>query len=679
MAVALLLVGTSCGDATTETSTSTTAAPTTTSTVALTTSTALETTTTTRVLEPPRPDQISVLVADGTGINELPSVELVGLFTGPGPESDDHPPREYNDFDISAGPESVLAVSNYGVALYDKAGELHEFLPILEFFRSEFEDRYAASYPARGCEEFGADTAECYSDVGDGEIRSLFDPESGRFFVVAATTPGSCTIAACESFFALAVSRSPTPMGLGVDDWFTYSFGGDIRSSDGIVRGVDFTEITVTTSSVLLTCQCVAEDEAILEGEVPGIQGGIAHVIILPKEPLINGTEPETVAHIVEIESLANPNRFIAQAEPVIPLTPDDRLLLLHNGGGCAMEVVGFIGPIDDLEIRSAVAAAPGNCISEFDAAQGADAPKIHVVASNLGARPILIGDSLWGVQIVDHPEISGTTALRWFEIDIASFPNEVSFVQSHILAIDGLSLYLPALMVGRDGEVMMVFGGSGEHTFPSLFLTGRLAGDPEGTMRAPNVLAAGQGRQFGVGNTSDYFGRKAAGGNYGDYFGIALDPTDGSVWAYGEFLPNDCRWASVIAKARWETDSGDGLAIVGLGDLPSDPINSCGALPPPENPRLIFGTATSASGTPLSEYYMFAHSSDGNGYDDADVDAQGRYVLEVIPGEYLIEFRTKGNVVGYYSDEGLVANPNDATLVDARAGDVTLPTIALP
>lgn len=150
-------------------------------------------------------------------------------------------------------------------------------------------------------------------------------------------------------------------------------------------------------------------------------------------------------------------------------------------------------------------------------------------------------------------------------------------------------------------------------------------------------------------------------------------------MWAYGEFLPNDCRWASVIAKARRATDSGDGLAILDLGNLPTDPINSCGALPPPENPRLIFGTATSASGTPLFEYYLFAHSSDGTGYDDADVDVQGRYVLEVTPGEYLIEFRIKGNVVGYYSANGLVAHPNDATLVDARTEDVTLPTIELP
>jgi hypothetical protein len=72
-----------------------------------------------------------------------------------------------------------------------------------------------------------------------------------------------------------------------------------------------------------------------------------------------------------------------------------------------------------------------------------------------------------------------------------------------------------------------MVYARSSTTEFASVWFTGRLATDPLNTLQPGQVLKAG----------SSPFQRVIEGRNrYTDYFGIALDPTDTSVWILGMY-----------------------------------------------------------------------------------------------------------------------------------------------
>lgn len=211
-----------------------TTAPTDTTTSAVSTSTV---TASTASSTPQASDAVAhvVLDATGPGQSDLGPLLVVESVRGPGPVRDDQLPRELADFDIAAGVDSVLAVSNFGLGLYAKDGERLAFSTILDFFRPEFEERYRDNYPALDCPEDGPEDPACHVSVGDGEIRAVYDPGSRRYFVVAATTFSPCSPSDCPSYFALAVSKSEAPSSLSADEWHLYSFGGEVRGPEGLL------------------------------------------------------------------------------------------------------------------------------------------------------------------------------------------------------------------------------------------------------------------------------------------------------------------------------------------------------------------------------------------------------------------------------------------------------------
>ena len=119
---------------------------------------------------------------------------VIKAFQGPSPDKDFPKPPELADFDMAAGFDSILAVSNFGIGLYTKSGNLLEYQTIQNFFRPALINEYESYYSN--------------SQVEDGEIRSLYDPLSERYFIVASTALGECNINECISYFMLAVSKS---------------------------------------------------------------------------------------------------------------------------------------------------------------------------------------------------------------------------------------------------------------------------------------------------------------------------------------------------------------------------------------------------------------------------------------------------------------------------------------
>jgi hypothetical protein len=85
-----------------------------------------------------------------------------------------------------------------------------------------------------------------------------------------------------------------------------------------------------------------------------------------------------------------------------------------------------------------------------------------------------------------------------------------------------GIGTYMPAVAVDGSGDLGLTYMESSASEYMSMYVTGRLASDPSGTMEAPVLVAAG---------TTTIANR------IGDYSGISLDPSSPSTfWAASEY-----------------------------------------------------------------------------------------------------------------------------------------------
>jgi hypothetical protein len=449
----------------------------------------------------------------------------------------------------------------------------------------------------------------------------------------------------------LAVSKSNQPQTLAVNDWYLYAFDGSKFGDDGHPRMVDFTEIAVNETVVALTCQCVVEDEAVLGGNVPGIQGGIAKILLIPKEELIRGQQPEDWNTLFQIENPFNPSVAIDQLEPVILQDGNSPLYFLYNTGAeCSIAVIRIDDPLGNPQAVTQFANALGSCPSHEKSPQPNGMPEIDTLVSPLSARPILREGSIWGVQNIDHPKNKDLSAIRWYQIDVSQWPNEVQFIQDNIYAIDSLSIFYSALAVNSRNDIMLVFGSSSETTYPSLHATGRLYDDPSGTLR-PSVLIAEGAASHDV---------NAIGTDkYGDYFGIALDPVDDSVWAYGQYIINSCRWASMIAQLDWN-DVPMNLVTYRESLLLKEP-RGCGPS--------IEGMVQSLSEQDLANYSIAACPVNGGACQGFPLAKDNTFRLILSPGSYYLSVNPPDNspAVGWYSEGGLDVSGQNPTSVIVR------------
>lgn len=119
-----------------------------------------------------------------------------------------------------------------------------------------------------------------------------------------------------------------------------------------------------------------------------------------------------------------------------------------------------------------------------------------------------------------------GENTARWYHLDTNSWPSggSVTLVQSgNVDGGPGVHTYFPAIYSNALGEVAMVVGASSSSERISVNATGRLPGDPAGTMAPLTMLKLSE---------------RDGGGRWGDYYDIAVDPVDDrTFWVIGEYV----------------------------------------------------------------------------------------------------------------------------------------------
>jgi len=174
---------------------------------------------------------------------------------------------------------------------------------------------------------------------------------------------------------------------------------------------------------------------------------------------------------------------------------------------------------------------------------------------------------------------------VRWYEVRDPG-GNPVIYQQGTFAPADTLNRWMGSAAMDASGNLAIGYSVSNTATFPSIRFSGRLAGDPLGTLTvAESDLRGGTGSQT------------HSSGRWGDYSMLAVDPTDGcTFWYTTEYYLG-------TSSAGWKTN---------IGSLT---LGNGGGTPPPQPPAAPSALSASAASTSSINLAWTDNSSDETGF----------------------------------------------------------------
>jgi hypothetical protein len=155
--------------------------------------------------------------------------------------------------------------------------------------------------------------------------------------------------------------------------------------------------------------------------------------------------------------------------------------------------------------------------------------PVLRVIGANqtmVGSFTVDAGHNRAGIRWFELTRPAATTTQGW------TLADEGTYAPS-----DG-KRWVPSVDIDAAGDIGLGFSTSSKATFPSIRITGRLAGDPAGTMTAGETTI-----QKSTGPQTDF-------SRWGDYTEMSVDPVDDSTfWYTNEYLNRQGIWRTRIAS----------------------------------------------------------------------------------------------------------------------------------
>jgi hypothetical protein len=463
---------------------------------------------------------------------------------------DDPPDAASADASIAAGPTRLVLARGSSVAIRDKAGALVTSGTLTGFFAPVLL-------------------------VGEGllsEPHVTFDPASGRFFLVAGarTDDPFCTPGTCLAHVLLAVSKSGQPARLDATDWHLYALDATLaRTPDGAAVTTtwgDRSRVAVVGPVAVVTSRTRRFFDDALEG---------AKVRLLETARLLSGSPVTTWTDLVDLDAGA--------VTGLLPATTfgDPGTVFLVSRSDCGFTIHGVADPLGTPSIVTrVVGTGAAFCGAPPVAAQPGGAA-LDIAAAGFNAQPVYRNGSLWVADTVGVSLPSGdVSAIRWLQIDVAAWPDEVAAVQDAFFGAEGVSHVAPAITVDATSNLSIVYVRSGATEFASAWVTGRRATDP------PNTLRPGLRVGAGVAPVSlvDPTGRSRG----PDFLGAALDPVDGSAWLIGLYAEASDRMGSRVAQIRLAASPTLGVALERATFRSGETLRLTATLTPAGLPTLV-------------------------------------------------------------------------------------------
>jgi len=143
---------------------------------------------------------------------------------------------------------------------------------------------------------------------------------------------------------------------------------------------------------------------------------------------------------------------------------------------------------------------------------------------------------------------VSGTkkaqvVGIRWYELRNPNAAGGASVFQQGTYSPDSVSRWMGSIAMDKMGDIAVGYSASNGSAFPSVRYTGRVPGDPLGTLEGEIILKAGGGSQTGSLH------------RWGDYSAMAIDPSnDCTFWYTNEYLKSSgsFNWSTWIGSFKF-------------------------------------------------------------------------------------------------------------------------------
>ncbi len=148
------------------------------------------------------------------------------------------------------------------------------------------------------------------------------------------------------------------------------------------------------------------------------------------------------------------------------------------------------------------------------------------------------------------NPGGGTVNCVQWGQIDVAT----ATVAQAGVFGTDGDYRIFPDLAVNACGDMMVGYTKLTSSSLPSVWMAGRQASDPPGTMQGEIEIKAGE-VAFGS-------------SRWGDYTGMTIDPDGTTFWYLGEYskdIPTQPSWGTFVGSASFDDCTPNGLFADGF------------------------------------------------------------------------------------------------------------------
>jgi len=391
------------------------------------------------------------------------------------------------DPEMAVGMEHIVCMVNGGIAAFEKDGTL--------VFQQDINGSSGF---------FGSVGAGGF--VFDPEV--IWDPHSGRFIAFANERNGS------QGRFLFAVSDDGNPAGT----WHKYAINGGPLVND---NDIDSPNISVDASVIYMSADYFGPDKYL--------------IVMVDKSSVLNGGAISFTSTVINgRQSFGMPVNY-DQGTPIQYL-----LWAAEFTTSSSLRLYAITDPLGAPSTQFTTITVPSY-------SHPADPPQ-----KGTSSRPELFEARFWSTVVRDgqlwatHHQGSSRARARWYQFDLGGWPTSgtPTLVQSGEVDLGpDIWTFFPSIWVDADQNMAMTFARSSPNEFISMNMVHRLASDPPGTLRVPEMITPGMGT-----NTS---------GRWGDYSATNDDPADpGVFWGHHEHRPAGSSWNTLVAKLSTCDDS---------------------------------------------------------------------------------------------------------------------------
>ena len=367
----------------------------------------------------------------------------------------------------------------------------------------------------------------CAQGGGDGVV--VYDAVANRFII--------SEFPAFGDFLCVYVAKTSNPVQGG---FYAYQF--QTQSFPDYAKIAVWRNMYVVTTNEFQPTVYALDRSAMLQGRLARIQAfsvdalpGLGFQSLTPAT--FTGTIPPPVSAL-PIVARHRDNEINGGQAP----TGKDLIELWQvavNFGNPASSALLPLPPVPVADFDSDLCGGGSfNCIRQKGTTQRLDAiPNVlmwPLQYRRLASREVLVGTLTTNVSTGDR------AGLYWFELQRTT--GGWSARQSAAYAPgSSLNRWMGSIGIDRQGNLAIGYSGSSSTDFPSIRVTGRLNGDPLGTLRQEVVQQGSPAPQV----NSD--------GRWGDYAAMTVDPVDDcTFWFTTEFVGIDNLWRTQFATYRF-------------------------------------------------------------------------------------------------------------------------------